>query len=493
MTRVLIILPESELERVDAERTVRLSQGHFAEAAETAIAAPAGTVNFYNALLAEADIKEFDAASASEAFDVFVFVEGYEGNVCAPGPHSLTLPRSDHQGAYWFLLCARMKLVQPATYDAVEYPLVESHIFQRLSGRKHEFVNFPYGPLYSDVEVGPVNEFGFRVPQDYRRLARRPANHKLIVASGGSAAFSFYCRPEEMFSEVLGGLLNDTLRSRGDARHVTALNFGMHDNVVMQEMLTYMMFVDELKPDVVLAHDGHSDIYYGLQDDPCLLNDFGIIYQRYSEEWSKLLHSSAKVSTPQMYSMAVDGQELNLPQNVIRTYIRRKQQFERMVRANGGQFVWGVQPIHYSKPNLSRREKLRYRQAERGQPHDAAKRKFLRGLYLACGKMSEDLARLSDIVLVDFNQRFQAYGDEFELLWDHCHASPDGDKVIAEHYHDVVLNLLDQKVSQGEDSGRYGSAAGSKRPLPDVKGLTVPFGGGYRQSLLTGSNSTCNI
>lgn len=447
MNRVLIILPETELELVDSERAIRLSRLRFADAAKSAIAAPAQTFGYYRLLLAEFGIEKFDVTSAREDFDVFIFVEGYKGDVAAPGPHSLELPRADDQRTYWFLLGSRMKLVHPATYDKTEFPLVDSHIFQRLSGRKHEFVNFPYGPLYSDVEVGPVNEFGFRVPQDYRLLARRPANHKLVVTFGGSAAFSFYCRPEEMFSEVLSRLLNETLRARGDGVHVTALNFGMHDNVVMQQMLTYMMFVDELKPDVVISHDGHNDIYYGLQDDPCLLNDFDIIYQRYSEEWSKLLHGTSSVPTPQMYSMAVGGQELNLPQNVIRTYLRRKAQFERMAHANGGQFVWGVQPLHCSKAKLSRREKLRYQQAERGQPHDAEKRKFLRGLYLAYGKLSDELSRLPGIALVDFNRRFQAYGEEAELLWDHCHTSPDGDRVIAEHYHDVVLDLLDNNVS----------------------------------------------
>jgi len=459
VSRVLIILPETELEHVDAERAIRLSRLRFADAESVAAVAPAQTVNYYRSLLSEIGIENFDVTSAREAFDVFVFVEGYKGDVAAPGPHNLTLPRGDRQRTYWFLLGARMKLVKPATYDKAEYPLVDSHIFQRLSGRKHEFVNFPYGPLYSDVEVGPVNEFGFRVPQDYRRLARRPANHKLIVTFGGSAAFSFYCRPEEMFSEVLSRLLNDTLRAQGSDLHVTALNFGMHDNVVMQQMLTYMMFVDELKPDVVLAHDGHNDIYYGLQDDPCLLNDFDIIYQRYSEEWSKLLHGSAGVPTPQMYSMAVGGQELNLPQNVIRTYLRRKAQFERMVRANSGRFVWGVQPLHCSKAKLSPRELRRYQQAERGQPHDAEKRKFLRGLYLTYDKLSDALTGLPGITLVDFNRRFQAYGEEAELLWDHCHTSPDGDRVIAEHYHDVVLGLLDQDGSPAATGGEPGAAA----------------------------------
>ena len=86
---------------------------------------------------------------------------------------------------------------------------------------------------------------------------------------------------------------------------------------------------------VAHRHDGHNDIYYGLQDDPYLLNNFDIIYQRYSEEWSKLLHKTSDVSTPELYSISTDGQQFNFPQNIIRVYLTRKRQFEHMVRADG--------------------------------------------------------------------------------------------------------------------------------------------------------------
>lgn len=442
MRRILLILPETELEVVETERAIRLGGQHFQGEVRVEIAAPRATLAFYREQLGGTTVNMFALGDHAEAFDVFVFIEGYSGDVAAPGPHSMQLPRPDSQRTYWFLLGSRMKLVHPALYDATEYPFIDSHIFQRLSGRKHEFVSFPYGPLYSDVEVGPVNEFGFRVPPNYRKLAERASDHKLVVSFGGSAAFSFYCRPEEMFTSLLEKKVNATLAERGNSTRITVLNFGMHDNVVMQEMLTYMMFIEELNPDIVLAHDGHNDIYYGLQDDPYLLNNFNIIYQRYSEEWAKILHNRKDVATPQLYSMATDGHEMNMPINVIRTYFRRKQQFERMVKRAGAQFVWGVQPLHCSKAELSRREKLRYRQAERGQPHDAIKRKFLRCLYLTYDQMSDYLASQSDILLVDFNKIFRAYGQEAELLWDHCHTSPDGDRLIADHYHDVVMNLL---------------------------------------------------
>src|SRR6185437_1238986 len=123
--------------------------------------------------------------------------------------------------------------------------------------------------------------------------------------------------------------------------------------------------------------------------------------------WSKVLHKTNDVRTAELYSMSADGQQLNFPQHVIRVYMKRKRQFEHMVRSDGGTFVWGVQPLHCSKPKLSDRERLKYRQAERGEPHSPTKRKFLRSLYYAYGLLSEELARQTDIQLVDFNRIFQ--------------------------------------------------------------------------------------
>jgi hypothetical protein len=442
--RTLVVLPQVVLERPDVERALLLTERRFG-AAGLAVAAPAETAAHYRRELRGREVVLFDVATVAPAYDIFVFVESYENYVALPGPQGFPLARPESQRVYWFMNGARLKLVQPAVYDQFEFPHLDAHIFQRLSGRRHEFVNFPYGRVYSDVEVGPVNELGFRVAADYRRLARRPAHHKLAVVFGGSAAFSYYCRPEEMFATRLEDKLNATLSSADSDVRVTVLNFGMHDDVVMQEMLTYMLFVHELRPDIVIAHDGHNDLYYGLQDDPYLLNNFDVIYQRYSEEWSKILHKTSDVGTPPLYSIGADDQQLNFPQNVLRVYMKRKRQFEHMVRADGGLFVWGVQPLHCSKGTLSRRELLKYRQAERGIPHSPAQRKFLKCLYYAYGLLSETLARQDDIILIDFNRRFQAFDDSRELLWDHCHTSPDGDEVIADAYHDVILSLVQRQ------------------------------------------------
>ena len=91
-----------------------------------------------------------------------------------------------------------------------------------------------------------------------------------------------------MFSARLEEKLNAELSSAG--KQVTVLNFGMHDNVVIQEMMTYLLFVHRLRPDYVISHSGHNDVWYGLRNDPYLVTRHNIIYQQHAEYWSYILH-----------------------------------------------------------------------------------------------------------------------------------------------------------------------------------------------------------
>ena len=121
-------------------------------------------------------------------------------------------------------------------------------------------------------------------------------------------------------------------------QRVTVLNFGMHDNVVMQEMMTYLLFAQQLRPDVVMSHSGHNDIWYGLRNDPYLVAHHNIIYQQHSEYWSYLLHQEGAV--PEEIPA-----EFNLKQNILAAMIARHRQFQEIVEAGGGRFIWGVQPL----------------------------------------------------------------------------------------------------------------------------------------------------
>ncbi|MDP6925784.1 MAG: hypothetical protein QGG84_01685 [Rhodospirillales bacterium] len=329
------------------------------------------------------------------------------------------------------------QLIHPERFDEVEFPHMDTHVFNRLGPRQWGFANFPYGCLYLDPEVGNIDPFGFRVKTDFQNLKDRQDGHILITVFGGSAAFSVYCQYDEMFPQRL----QDRLRKKFKNREITVLNFGMHDNVVMQEMLSYLMFVHELKPEIVISHSGHNDIWYGLRNDPYLVAKHNIIYQQHSEYWSYLLHGSGEMPPEEI------PDELNLKQNVVKALWARYGQFQDVVTGAGGQFIWGLQPLIYSRTALHPREAEYKEDLDRLFRVDYRRRK----LYMRVGDitagLSEKLEQDGKFEFIDFHKIFGGYGDKFELLWDHVHASPKGDDEIARHYADYLNPKIENMLS----------------------------------------------
>ena len=46
--------------------------------------------------------------------------------------------------------------------------------------------------------------------------------------------------------------------------HFTVLDFGLPGNVVLNEIITYLLHCQDIRPDIVVAHDGFNDLFYGL-------------------------------------------------------------------------------------------------------------------------------------------------------------------------------------------------------------------------------------
>ncbi len=324
--------------------------------------------------------------------------------------------------------------VQPEQYDSFAHPHVESHIFNRLSARNWGFVNFPYGCLYMDPDSGPVDPFGFRINHDWRLLRDRAPEHKVVAVFGGSAAFSCYCEYDEMFSSRLEDKLNRRAKENKSKSRFTVLNFGMHDNVVMQEMLTYMLHVYSLKPDAIIAHDGHNDIWYGLCDDPFLVNHYDIIYQRHSEMWSKKLHETEHLPSPSLLSCVPGRQEFNLPQKVIHAYVARKRQFQEIAETHGAVFLWGLQPTILSKQRLSENEQEILSSMPKFKHASTPDEMFYSKLFQAFEMLAATLRNLPDIKLVDFHAHLGPFSEDKDVMWDHIHLSPLGDDILAERY-----------------------------------------------------------
>jgi hypothetical protein len=435
---VLIYLPPGKVDAPDAARIVEVCRWHFGEEA-VRLAAPAESLAHYRALLPDCPIVELDESAAVPPRTTIVLCDDYDrvhhdfdATKASGGPDLRIYLLHSH---------SRLKLLHPSTIVSSDQPALDAHVFSRLSSHRLGYINFPFGALYADFEVGPLDEFGFRMstatPSLIRTLAQRDPSHKVVAVFGGSAAFGYYDLPHETFASRLETKLNQT-----QDLTFTVLNFGIDGHVVIQEIITYMLFGHAVRPDIVIAHDGYNDVHAGLQDDPFLVNHQNLIYPRFAEEWSKILHGTVQASTPDEGSIASEGQELNLPHNVIRAYLARKRQFDQMVRANGGLMLWGLQPLRSSKPRRSERENQSYRQMKFIESSGRTCSLVSRAADIAYDQLSNELSVEPDITLVNFHEIYRGYDESMELLWDHCHSSPDGEEIIAAHYHDVIVSLL---------------------------------------------------
>lgn len=383
------------------------------------------------------------------AYDAVVFVAGPAGPSSRKLLGGVELP-ADYPTFRFNLAStyfrARLELTSQATAPRY-YGHRQAHAFNRLAPPGTDFFQyFPYGYTFRCLGMGPVNEFGLRIDRPLRDFINRPADHKLIVIYGGSAAWSLDCLHSEMFAARLEALLNERAAAAGGRLRFTVLNGGQHGHVLLNEMLTHLLFFQTLKPDAVIAHDGYNDLVYGMLSDPGLLAEHDIAYQYNLETWSQILHATAAVPTTwdneKPYSIK------NFPKPVLDAYIRRKRQFADIVTAAGGRFIWGLQPFLESKAGLHRLEQV-YLEADKPlrQLTGEAVGNVLR-LYDA---VSERLDKL-DGDHVNLHRQFHRFGEDALCFADHVHPTPEGDARIAEIYADHLWPgfkaavLADEKV-----------------------------------------------
>jgi hypothetical protein len=224
-------------------------------------------------------------------------------------------------------------------------------------------------------------------------------------------------------------MLNDwSAKARRGTRY-TVLNLGMFGNLVLHQMINYLLFAERVRPDYVVAHDGFNDLIFGLMSDPWLLAEHSIAYQREFEEWGRLLHAPPD-GFPAYGSEPIPV--VNLPHVTIRAYVERKDQFRRLVEGAGATFIWGFQPCIFSKGALSPEEHAVVN--TRHTLYEAAHRK-IEFVY----EQFATLARLpADATIVDCHTAFKAYDGREHLFHDHVHATPAGDRRIAEFYFNAL-------------------------------------------------------
>ena len=228
-----------------------------------------------------------------------------------------------------------------------------------------------------------------------------------------------------------------TARSGISELQFTVLNLGQHGHVVMNEMLTYMNFCWDLKPDIVVAHDGYNDAMYGQICDPRMLDGLDMIYQENLEGWSQILHQTA--DTPRTQH-SLPYRLVNQPVRVLKSYAKRKRQFAQIVRSNGGMFIWGLQPVASSRKKRSPLEAglLRHNR----NPDHAPMAANVEGMFRI---LRQSLKLDDDTPFVDCDAAMSTYRPDRLILGDEVHLMPEGDVLLARLYADAIVSAYVEK------------------------------------------------
>jgi hypothetical protein len=434
--RVSFVLPTAQLDAKAVERGLGWLKKRFRIAAPQ-LFAPMQTLAHYRAL-AEGSVQLYSPDIAGGC-DVLVFAEGNDKGQLAADPKTVSGPR-----VYTLEKDGRLRLCAESI-DVTESPGLDRHVFNRVGPKSPdgEFYYFPYGYLFKYTGLGPINEFGFRVEGDFMRFAERGPDHKLIVIFGGSAAWSMLSLHDEMFSTRIEEKLNTWSREAGRRETYSVLNFGMHGHVVLNELLTHVLFTSRIRPDIVVAHDGFNDLVYGMLSDPELLGRHDITYQYNLEDWGRILHKTQHVPTNQMENPLVIH---NIPQLIAKAYVTRKQQFRRMVEDAGARFVWGLQPQMLSKAGLSASESAYLKAIAPDNPVATA---FKRIGYLY-EKFLELVQLPDDVEFVNVHGYFKQFGADECLFGDMAHTLPEGDERIADCYVDHLRGMIAREAQHAQ-------------------------------------------
>ncbi|MGB0683467.1 MAG: SGNH/GDSL hydrolase family protein [Magnetovibrionaceae bacterium] len=330
--------------------------------------------------------------------------------------------------------------------DETDDPALADHAFNQLGPRganaalAHHF--FPWSYIYRDVSWGPVNAMGHRIQGDYQALADRDPDHKVIACFGGSAAWGWECLDAQVWTSLLEDRLNARATKVGADLRFTVLNFAGPGHVILNEIFNFVLYCHKITCDVVIHHGGTNDFMNSQLSDGYLLARHDINYQAIMESWAQRLHDRRD------RTLAYDPNDdlrisRNPPVQVVRSYVARARQFRSMAEATGARFIWGLQPMLFSKSAVHAKEAEVAHSAR-----DANAREKIPVLFKT---LCDNLPLADQACFFNLHEAFGRFGADQNLFWDIVHPNPEGQRQIADLYMERFGDDLFGLTSRSEE------------------------------------------
>lgn len=311
--------------------------------------------------------------------------------------------------------------------DLKSYELIDSNynknIFSK-SGPKNtdEIFYFPYGFNFRCSGLGKLDQYGFRT--EYKKEINK--KEIKICLLGGSSCWGF----DLLYSETFGALLQNKINKIKNKRfEVNVYNFAQHSHVVLDQTITYLLFVQKLNPDIVIIHDGFNDLLFGMITDKNLLSD-EVTYNLNHESILEKLYKLNNQNSDEIIKCN------NKPNKIIESYIFRKNQLKKLILNNKTKVISALQPCIFSKKKLSERE-------EEIINDRSSYAELYRNIKFLYEKISNKYNNEFD---VNFHHLFNDL--KLDSFIDFCHTNEESEEFIS----NIYLNIIKKKLNLNENS-----------------------------------------
>ena len=197
-----------------------------------------------------------------------------------------------------------------------------------------EIYYFPYGYSFRCTGLGEIDNYGFRI----KKKINIKSDFKICLL-GGSACWGFNNLYSKTFGNLLEKKLNNLLKKKNI--NVQIYNFAQHSHVVIDEIMTFILHIQKLKPDIVIIHDGFNDLLFGMLTDHSMLKNkitYGITHEYFANSLSQ---TGGKFLTQKEYFFKC----VNNPDDVINSYYSRKIQLIKLINNLKIKTISSLQPF----------------------------------------------------------------------------------------------------------------------------------------------------
>jgi len=317
--------------------------------------------------------------------------------------------------------------------DSRVFKLDKQNHFYQITGNSNNTIFFPYlNYTFTNSKFGKEesNEYGFRVPVNLDYVKARKKDTKLIVFTGGSACYGYSSFAGHRFSDKV----EELIRNNKDLKDkYIVLNFAFEGHMLLNEMITYLIFIMELKPDYVVSFSLLNDLMMGSVSDPKLLNEYSLAYPIWLEDMA----ANFSKTNDLLPWKRRNCYPLSTIDNVVQACFNRLVQYKTLVENNGGRFISIMQPIVYSKTRSHSLEKLLIKSSKvRSEKELSNKDKIL----MLFNEMSEFVNKNDINDFYNFHVLYKKYNEQHHLFSDSNHFTEDGEKETAKNIYDLLID-----------------------------------------------------